>query len=116
MSVRNLNIIADQVHPFMSPIFRAEYGISQQDNAPRHTSQIIRKRLEENSREFQVMFLLPNSSHLNPVEHLWFHLKILICVATVPPHNVRELQDQLVNTWYQILHTAYTNFMELIPR
>ncbi|GFX68430.1 hypothetical protein TNCV_3998621 [Trichonephila clavipes] len=57
---------------------------------------------EEYSGEVQVMFPFSNSADINPVQHLWIHLKNRIHVATLPSFNVWELQDQLRSTSYQI--------------
>ena len=41
--VTKLNIVADQVHPFMAMVFPDGSGLFQQDNAPSHTAHIVRE-------------------------------------------------------------------------
>ena len=45
--VTYLNIVADQVHPFMARVFPDGSGLFQQDNAPCHTAHIVREWFEE---------------------------------------------------------------------
>lgn len=115
-SVRYLNMVADQVHPFMATVFPAGDGVYQQDNAPCHKGRIVMDWFEEHSSDFQVMSWPPNSPDMNPIEHLWSYLENQIRAATLPPRNVRELQDQLVSAWYQIPQTTYQHLVESMPR
>ena len=45
--VNDLNIIADQVHPFMAMVFPDGSGLFQQDNAPCHTAHVVWQWFEE---------------------------------------------------------------------
>ncbi|GBL98023.1 Transposable element Tc1 transposase [Araneus ventricosus] len=66
-----LNIIADQLHPYMAFVFPTGNGIFQQDNAPCHKARIVLEWFEEHTDEFHLMSWPPNSPDFNPMEHIW---------------------------------------------
>jgi len=66
-----LNIIADQLHPYMDSVFPAGNGMFQQDNAPCHKPKIVLGSFLEHVAEFQLMSCPPNPPDLNPIEHIW---------------------------------------------
>lgn len=53
-----LGIVTDRAHPFMETVLPDGCGF-------------IQERCEEHSNECEVLTKPPNSSDLNPVEHLW---------------------------------------------
>ncbi|GFY13887.1 DDE_3 domain-containing protein [Trichonephila clavipes] len=63
-----LNIIADQLHPYMASVFPAGNGMSQQGNAPCHKTKIVLEWFQEHDAEFQLRtHRLPNSPDLNQI-------------------------------------------------
>ncbi len=64
-AVRYLNIVADQVLPFMATVFLAGDGHYQQDNALCHNASIVKEQLEEHDSEFLLMPWPPNSPDMN---------------------------------------------------
>ncbi|GFX57171.1 DDE_3 domain-containing protein [Trichonephila clavipes] len=70
MSVGYVDFIVGQVHLFMVTAFPVAYGVYQQNSALCHKGRILRKWFEEHSSEFHIMFWLPNSSDMNPIEIL----------------------------------------------
>ena len=89
-SMRYVNIIADQFHPFMATVFPSGDGVYQQDNSPCHKGRIVREWFEENSSDFQVMSWI---QILRTFIHLRSHLENQIRAATLSARNVREYQD-----------------------
>ncbi|GBN30950.1 hypothetical protein AVEN_1751-1 [Araneus ventricosus] len=65
-----LNIIADQLHPYMAFAFSTGNGIFQQDNVPCHKARIVLEWFEEHTDEFHLMSWPPNSPDLNPKEDI----------------------------------------------
>ncbi|GBO39372.1 hypothetical protein AVEN_83601-1 [Araneus ventricosus] len=61
-----LNIIADQLHPYMAFVFPTRNGISQQGNAPCLKARIVLEWFQEHTDEFHLMSCLPKSPDLNP--------------------------------------------------
>jgi len=59
-----LNIVADQVYPFMTMVFPGGSALFQQDNAPGRTAHIVQECFEEHDEEFKVLPWTPNSPDL----------------------------------------------------
>ncbi|GFU55377.1 transposase domain containing protein [Trichonephila clavipes] len=62
-----LNIIADQLNPYMASVFPDGNGMFQQDNAPCHKAKIVLEWFQEHDAEFQLMSWLPNSPDFNQI-------------------------------------------------
>ncbi|GBM39865.1 Transposable element Tc1 transposase [Araneus ventricosus] len=62
-----LNIIVDQLRPYMAFVFPNGNGIFQQDNAPCHKARIVLEWFEEHTDEFHLISWPPNSPDLNPM-------------------------------------------------
>ena len=86
-----LNIVADQVHPFMATVFPDGSGLFQQDNAPCHTTKIVQEWFEEHDKEFKVLPWPPNSPDLNLIVHLWDVLEKEVRSMEAPPYNLQDL-------------------------
>ncbi len=64
-----INIVADQVNPFMTTVFPGGSGVFRQDNAPCHT---VQKGFEEHYEEIKVFPWLPNSK----IPQISIHLSV----------------------------------------
>ncbi len=58
----------------------------QQDNDPKHTSKMAKKWFE--NQEFKVLVWPAQLSDLNPIEHLWNHLKRKLNKYEIPPRGI----------------------------
>ena len=86
-----LNIVSDQVYPFMAKVFPDGSGLFQQDNAPCHTARIVQEWFEEHDKEFKVLPWPPNSPDLNLIVHLWDVLEKEVRSMEAPPYNLQDL-------------------------
>jgi DDE superfamily endonuclease len=86
----------------------------QQDNDPKHTSKKAEKWFEDN--DIQVISWPAQSSDLNPIEHLWKHLKHQLCQYETPPKGVHELWDRVSEEWNKISPETCQNLIESMPR
>src|SRR5882757_10957796 len=56
------------------------------------------------------------SPDLNPIEHLWQHLKRQLNAYEVPPAGIHELWDRVQMEWEKIPKEVCRNMIESMPR
>ncbi|GBM34427.1 Transposable element Tcb2 transposase [Araneus ventricosus] len=103
-----LNIIADQLHPYLAFVFPTGNGIFQQDNAPCHKARIVLECFEEHTDEFHLMSWPPISPDLNLMEHIWVVMERQLRAQNhhVGP-NISTLRDRCLDIWYNLSPVTY---------
>ena len=88
--------------------------IFQHDNDPKHKSKVASTWLENHG--FQVLSWPAQSPDLNPIEHLWTHLKRKVSNYDVPANGMLELWERVENEWDSIGPEVCQNLIESMPR
>ena len=89
-------------------------AIIQQDNDPKHTSKMAQKWFSEN--HIQMLDWPAQSPDLNPIEHLWNHLKKQLQKYSSPPKGVWELWERVEMEWPKIEPQECQKLIESMPR
>jgi transposase len=88
--------------------------IFQQDNDSKHTSRIARQWFEDNKVE--VLSWPAQSPDLNPIEHLWRHLKRQLAACSTSATSMHELWERVEAAWDEIPAQVCIDLIESMPR
>jgi hypothetical protein len=88
--------------------------IFQQDNDPKHTSKVAKEWFQTN--DIEVLSWPAQSPDLNPIEHLWWHLKKQLGKYDTPPGGMVELWERIEREWHNIKPEVCQNLIESMPR
>jgi len=88
--------------------------IFQQDNDSKHTCKKVREWLD--NQEFRTIVWPAQSPDLNPLEHLWGHLKRSLVEHEHPPKRMKELWRRIEEEWNKIPAEVCQKLIESMPR
>ena len=108
-------VIAGPLWDFYVEVYD-EMGVAKvvEDGAPVHRSKVA-----QSFRDTHAMDTLPHpaqSPDMNPIEHVWYLIKIGINKRAVKPRNEEELKRALLEEWEKIDIKIINNLIDSMPR
>jgi len=109
-----INLLENNIIPTMD-YFELDRDdcIFQQDNDPKHMSRLATEWFRNNGIE--VLDWPPQSPDLNPIEHLWQHLKMQLNKYETEPAGIEELCSRIRVKWDKIPPEVCVNLIESMP-
>jgi transposase len=88
--------------------------IFQQDNDPKHTAKKVKEHL--NNQKFNVLSWPAQSPDINPIEHLWAHMKRELNKYPSPANGLLSLWERVQEVWEDITPETCLNLISSMPR
>ena len=88
--------------------------VFQQDNDPKHTSRLAQEWFQQSGIE--VLDWPAQSPDLNPIEHLWFHLKQRLNGYETEAISMYEVWQRVEKGWNAIPMEVCLGLIESMPR
>ena len=86
----------------------------QQDNDPKHRSALLRDYFQD--QQIKLLDWPTQSPDLNPIEHLWDHLKWHLNAYDTHPSGMIELSARIQHEWDNISQEVCQKLVESMPR
>ncbi|KAG0779268.1 hypothetical protein G6F21_012655 [Rhizopus arrhizus] len=88
----------------------------QQDNDPKHTSKLAHAWFKENGFKEEHTFHWPaQSPHLDPIEHLWHHLKLRLSLYEGRAKGVHDLWSRIEKEWSSFTKEQCQAYIKSMP-
>src|SRR4051812_4205069 len=90
------------------------YVVIQEDNAPIHTCKLAKQWKE--SMDMVSLEWPPNSPDLNPIEHIWYQLKVNIQNMQHQPTTFSNLTEAIKKSWDDLDGNFINKLVESKPK